>query len=197
MSIPITKDFHHGLLEIVAALEESTAIYRLYADGDGLASNTRRIELIRRQFLDAYRAAAEPAPRVLVRMGAVHVGRGTTFVNTFDIGSLTEGIAAANGLNVLRIAVMPMAGQITRIQPNGSFATVSYEDSSGGIWSATGVDATLLDEDGWSLIPLAPIRGRFSQQELDSLSNATRFLLLGYDYIVTTGKARGATPLVP
>ncbi|MFP3945025.1 MAG: hypothetical protein ACLFWF_14100 [Alphaproteobacteria bacterium] len=103
--------------EIIDALEESAAIYQAFGQGKNYASNAERIELIRSQFLEAYREAPGEAPRVLFKMGAIHLGRGTTFLNTFDLGSLTEGIAAANGLDVLRVLYMPLSGRYAKMTP--------------------------------------------------------------------------------
>jgi hypothetical protein len=192
----LTEAFSESVaaLRIIAALKESAAIYKLSAAGEGEA-NTRRANVMRRQFFNAYRAAAEPVPRVLFKTGAIHAGRGTTSLNTFDIGSIVEGVAAANDLNVLRIAVMPISGERAQVQANGLYASVEYDDSSDRLWQIIGVNPNEIGNDGWSLIPFAPIRARFSRSEMNALPAGTRVLLLGYDFLVTRTGAHAATPL--
>lgn len=185
---------------IIDALEESAAIYQAFNTGKNFASNTDRIRLIRRQFLTAYRGARGEAPRAVFKMGAIHLGRGTTFLNTFDLGSLTEGIAAANGLEVMRIAFWPIGGRMTQITPfsDSAFKTVDYEPEEliAGL-EAFGLSPEMVAEDGYTVVPLQPVRRALEQKGLAGLSAQMRFLVLGYDYLVTTRGARPATPLAP
>ena len=160
-------------LKVIDALEDSSAIYRAFNTGKNFASNTDRIDLIRRQFLDAYSKAPEEAPRVLFKMGAIHLGRGTTFLNTFDLGSLTEGMAAANGLEVLRIAYWPLKGRVTQITPfsDSAFQTVDYapkkltED-----FGSFGLMPDMVAEQGFTVVPLRPVRRALEQKGLAGLS---------------------------
>ena len=183
---------------LIRELSESAEIYALYARGANYASNAKRVELIRRQFLNAYLAAPGPAPRALFKMGANHLGQGTGSLNTFDLGSLTEGIAAANGLDVLRIVFIPLEGQQTKTNPaaGGTFETASYrsEDIS-ALLTATGISETSVPADGYAVIPLEDLRARLEQPGLRALTPENRFTVLGYDYLITTRGARPATPL--
>lgn len=183
---------------LIRELSESAEIYALYGSGANYSSNAARVALIRRQFIEAYRAAPGPAPRALFKMGASHLGLGTGTLNTFDLGSLTEGIAAANGLDVLRIVFIPLEGQQTRTNPGAeeTFEPASYrsEDTS-ALLTAAGLSDASIPVDGYAVIPLEPLRLRLEQAGLRGMSPENRFLLLGYDYLVTTRGARPATPL--
>lgn len=183
---------------LIRELSESADIYALYGRGANYASNAERVALIRRQFLDAYRAAEGPAPRALFKMGASHLGLGTGSLNTFDLGSLTEGIAAANGLDVLRIVFIPLEGQQTKTNPaaEGTFETASYrsEDIS-ALLTAAGISETSIPADRYAVIPLEDLRARLEQPGLRALTPENRFIVLGYDYLITTRGARPATPL--
>lgn len=185
---------------IIDALEESAGIYQAFNTGKNFASNTDRIRLIRRQFLEAYRGARDEAPRAVFKMGAIHLGRGTTFLNTFDLGSLTEGIAAANGLDVLRVAFWPVGGRMTQVTPfsESAFTVVDYrpQEMIEGL-SALGITPETIAEDGYTVVPLEPVRRALEQKGLGELSAEMRFLVLGYDLLVTTRSAKPATPLVP
>ncbi|WP_428407020.1 hypothetical protein [Hyphococcus sp.] len=185
-------------LELIAAMQESAGIYQSYARGENFVSNTDRIDLIKRQFLQHYGSARGGAPRAIFKMGAIHAGRGTTFLNTFDIGSLVEGIAAANGLQVMRIAVYPLAGKQTRVMPSpeGAFATVEYaSEEVAALIALAGLANENVPEDGWAVIALDPLRRKLGQKGMKELSPELKFMLLGYDFLVTTRGAHGATPL--
>ena len=183
---------------LIKELSESAEIYALYGRGANYASNAKRVALIRRQFLDAYRAAPGPAPRALFKMGASHLGLGTGPLNTFDLGSFTEGIAAANGLDVLRIVFIPLEGLQTKTNPaaEGAFETASYrsEDIS-ALLAAVGISEASIPVDEYAVIPLAELRVGLEQPGLRALSPENRFIVLGYDYLVTTRGARPSTPL--
>jgi hypothetical protein len=189
---------HAGALALIADLADSAEIYALYASGANYASNAARIALMRRQFLEAYRAAPGPAPRALFKFGASHLGRGTGPLNTFDLGSLTEGIAAANGLDVLHIAFIPLQGQQTITNPAAGsvFEVIDYRSEDiAALLLAAGISEESIPTDGYAVIPLEEIRLRLEQGGLAALSGDNRFLLLGYDYLVTTRGCRPATPL--
>lgn len=185
-------------LVLLSKLAESAEIYQFYATGANYASNAARIDLMRRQFLAAYRAAPESAPRALFKYGASHLGRGTGPLNTFDLGSLTEGIAAANGLDVLRIAFIPLEGAQTLTNPAspGVFETATYRSEDvAALLAAAGIEEASIPVEGYAVIPLENVRLKLEQKGLSALSADNRFLVLGYDYLVTTRGARPATPL--
>ena len=142
--------------------------------------------------------ADDPRAGALLKMGAIHLGRGSTFLNTFDFGSRLEGVAAIHGRTVLRVAVMPLAGRQTRIQPSadGMFSTVDFRSELvAGLLTASGIDEDAVAESGWSLVPLAPIALQLEQDGLDALTREQRFFLLGYDALITTRGGREATAL--
>ncbi len=187
-------------VRIIKSLAQSAEIYRLYNSGANYARNAARVALIRKQFLENYAAAGEPAPRALFKMGASHLAKGTGPLNTFDLGALTEGLAAANGLDVLRILFIPLEGQQTTINPSSPevFETVSYRSESlAALLSAAGIPAASVPVEGYAVMPLGPLRLTLEQTGMSSLSAESRFMLLGYDYLVTTRGARAAPPQAP
>jgi hypothetical protein len=185
-------------LAIIRELEGSAEIYGLYSTGKNYASNAARVALIRRQFLNAYRASGETAPRALFKMGASHLAKGTGPLNTFDLGSLTEGLAAANGLKALRIVIVPLGGLQTTTNPaaQGVFETADFRSEDiAAVLSAAGISEAAIPVDGYAVVPLNDIRTRLEQKGLRDLSADQRFLVLGYDYLITTRASRPATPL--
>lgn len=186
-------------IRLINSLAESAEIYRLYNSGANYASNARRVSLIRQNFLDSYNSASGLPPRALFKLGASHLALGTGPLNTFDLGSLTEGLAAANSLEVLRILFVPIAGRQTSINPasDAVFETVDYRSSDiAALLNAAGIAEETLPSDGYAVIPLDDLRLRLEQKGMKSLPPDARFFLLGYDYLVTTRGARPATPLV-
>jgi len=46
---------------------------------------------------------------------------------------------------------------------------------------------------GFQLIPIAPLRHMLARKKMNALPGFAKFVLLGYDYLVTTRDARAAT----
>lgn len=183
---------------IISALQVSAGIYQSYMSGANYASNADRILLMRNQFIDAYRGDGGKPPRALFKFGASHLGRGTTTLNTFDLGSLTEGVAAANGLTVLRIAIMPLSERQTITNPSAEdvFQEVDYRSETvEALLSAAGIPESALSSGTYSVVPLAPLRRQLEQKGIGTLPAEAKFVLLGYDFLVTTPDAHPATPL--
>lgn len=186
--------------ERIEALSRSAGIYRHFLAGKGLDNNLDRIELIKETFLAHYHAAEAAdgkPPRVLMKLGALHAGAGMSAMNTFDIGSLVPGIAASNKMRSLHIAYLPLAGSKTGINPSADgFFSVSEDENEEleAALVAGGVDVAAIG-DGHYLIPLDPVVRNLGNKGLGELGQSMRFMLLGYDYLVTTRAAEAATPL--
>lgn len=181
---------------IIDALSASARIYGLNNIGQYLQNNEERQALMQDYFLAAYRNAAVPAPRVLFKMGAYHMGRGTTPTSIYDIGSLLPGIAAANGRTSLHVAYVPMAGMVRQVNPSrdGFTRVLPYRDEAiAPILDAAGIAHDAIPADGHVLIPIAPLRHNLQGKKLRDLPAFSRFLLLGFDYLVTTRSAEAAT----
>jgi hypothetical protein len=189
-------------LDVLHSLERSARIYGYYSQGRGLDNNFERVALMRENFLRAYAAAKArkgAPPRVLMKFGAVHLSRSTTPMSTFDLGMLVEGMAAENGLRALHIAYLPLGGEGLGIAPSDSgwFATGKVEgDDLRRALLAAEVDLAPVDAGpGHFLIPLAPVVRALGNKGLRDLDPMSRAMVLGYDYLVTTGSAKPATPL--
>lgn len=181
---------------IVDALAASARIYQLNQSGAYLQNNEQRAALMRSYFLAPYRAMAEAAPRVLFKMGAYHMGRGTTPTSIYDLGSLLPGLAAANGLTSVHIAYLPMGGMVRIIKPADGKATAvqPYEDEGiGAMLAAADIAPERIGPTGHYLIPIAPLRHALAGKKMKALPAFARFVLLGFDYLVTTRDAEAAT----
>ena len=189
-------------LAVVDAMERSAKIYGHYLKGRGLDNNLDRVALIRETFLDAYQTAARregKPPKVILKGGSTHAGRSTSSMATFDLGSLLEGMAAANAMEVLHIAYLPLAGEQIGVMPSpdGPFAIKQVD--AGKLRAAleqAGVDLGPVDAgEGHFVIPMEPVKRALRNKGLQGLDPMTRFTVLGYDYLITTAKGRAATPL--
>jgi hypothetical protein len=182
-------------LSLIEALAESAEIYQLNNRGAYQASNEYRSALMQRYFLDKYRKAGK-APRVLLKMGAYHLGRGTTPVGIYDLGSLLPGLAAANGKRSLHIAYVPIAGSVRSFGASETGVTTvkAYKDDGiAALLAAANVAPEAIPDSGHVLIPLTGIRHRLSGKQKRELTELARFVLTGFDYLVTTRDAKAAT----
>lgn len=182
---------------MIDALAASAEIYRLNNVGRYLENNEHRTALIQSYFLDAWNRASPKRPRVLFKMGASHMGRGTTPPWIYDIGSLLPGLAASEGKRSLHILYLPLAGKIRAIRPSAASLTTVIDVNDkyvGPILAAASVDPASLPATGHVLIPLAPLRQAVAtNKKLRDLPHDVRFMLLGFDYLVTTRDAVAAT----
>ncbi|MFL6514828.1 MAG: hypothetical protein ACJ8M1_07380 [Chthoniobacterales bacterium] len=183
---------------IIDELKESAAIYQLWMNKHNYENNARRARLLAKNFLTRYQAAANPQPKVVFKMGVEHVALGTTTVNTIDLGTLVTSIAKTNHKTALRIAFLPTGGRNVVFTPKGGNpATVQRYDSpeSNEFFSAIQLDIGALPREGWTLVPLEPIRQTLDTKGIDALKTFSRFLLLGYDYVLTTPDAKPGVSL--
>lgn len=183
---------------IIAELKESAAIYQLWMSGHNYENNARRARLLAKNFLADYRAAADARPKVVFKMGLEHVALGTTTINTIDLGTLTTEMARANGMDSLRIAFLPAGGHNIAFAPKpGNPTTVEAYDSpeSKELFAALGIDKTALSKDGWTLVPLEPVRQSLDTKGIEKLTPFARFVVLGYDYVITTPDAKPGVSL--
>jgi hypothetical protein len=182
-------------LSLIEALADSAEIYQLNNQSAYQASNEYRSALMQGYFLDKYRKAG-PAPRVLLKMGAYHLGRGTTPTGIYDLGSLLPGLAAANGKRSLHIAYVPISGSVRTFGPSetGVSTVKAYKDEGvAALLAAANVAPETIPAAGHVLIPLTAIRHRMTGEQKRELTELARFVLNGFDYLVTTRDAKAAT----
>jgi hypothetical protein len=184
--------------KIIDELKESAAIYQLWMSNHNYENNARRARLLAKNFLAAYAKAADPEAKFVFKMGLEHVALGTTTVNTVDVGTLATSIARTNNRTALRIAFLPMGGHNLSFAPKPGNPTMltSYDSAQAKeFFAAIGLEAAALPKEGWAVVPLEPIRRVLDNKGLDALKPFARFVLLGYDYVVTTQDAKAAVSL--
>ena len=183
---------------IIAELKESAAIYQLWMSGRNYENNARRARLLAKNFLAAYKSTADAPPKIVFKMGLEHVALGTTTVNTIDLGTLATSMARVNGQTALRIAFLPIGGKNAGFSPKqGNPMSVQAYDSKEvkELYASIGLDPAGLVKEGWTLVPLEPIRQALDTKGIDALKPFSRFVLLGYDYVITTPDAKPGVSL--
>lgn len=180
---------------LINGLEESAQIYQLQ-NSNGYRSNQLRSQLMKRQFMQHYRAAqarGESTPRAMFRLGAYHTYRGLTPTNQFDIGNLASELAASNGKDSVHVLVIAAGGKVNRKQvflEDQSLRSVDYaaEEELAALGARPLLQAALPTD--WVLIYLAPLR---SMHDARTAAGAEfERLVFAYDFVVVIPQAAAA-----
>ncbi len=183
---------------IVAELKESAAIYQLWMHDHNYENNARRARLLAKNLLADIKAAADPEAKVVFKMGIEHVALGTTSNNTVDVGTLATELARSRDRTALRIAFLPAGGHNIAFAPkpgNPTTVQVYKSDDASDFFREIGLAPATLAKDGWTLVPLEPIRQALDTRGIDKLKPVTRMILLGFDYVITTPDAKPGVSL--
>jgi hypothetical protein len=116
---------------ILRTLEESLAINAVARTGSAWASSERRAQWKRYNLaarLSEERGHGSP-PKVMLKFGYNHMIRGANYVNIFDIGAMTDEVAALSGSHAFHILVLPGPGSRQAVLgPGRSFVSVSSDE---------------------------------------------------------------------
>lgn len=111
---------------ILRTLEESMAIN---AVAGAWASSGRRAQWMRSNLAALLREERGRSPRVMLKFGYNHMIRGANYVNIFDVGSMTDEVAAMSGGRAFHILVLPGPGSRQAVLgPGRSFVSVSSDE---------------------------------------------------------------------
>lgn len=182
-------------LALIADLETSAEIYRLQSSDPG-RSNALRSALMKRNFMRCLRSPTNTGapPRMLLRMGAFHVGRGRSPLGIFDLGNLASELAQSNGLTSLHLLVIAGGGEVNRwypFAPEAAAKRAPYDAKAelDVIGANSLLDAA--DDRGWTLIPLAPLRADATLRRASG--KAFEELVYAYDAAIVIPQAQAAT----
>lgn len=116
---------------ILRTLEESLAINFVAQTGTAWDSSERRAQWMRSglaQRLREERGRASP-PKVMMKFGYNHMIRGANYVNIFDVGSMTDEVAALSGDRAFHIIVLPgPASRQAVLGPGRTFVSVASDE---------------------------------------------------------------------
>ena len=116
---------------ILRTLEESLAINAAARTGSAWASSQRRAQWKRNNLaarLKEEQGRGSP-PKVMMKFGYNHMIRGANYVNVFDLGAMTDEVAALSGGRAFHILVLPGPGSRQAVLgPGRSFVSVSSDE---------------------------------------------------------------------
>jgi hypothetical protein len=116
---------------ILRTLEESLAINAVARTGTAWASSERRAQWMRNNLATrlSEEQRRESSPKVMMKFGYNHMIRGANYVNIFDVGAMTDEVAALNGGRAFHILVLPGPGSRQAVLgPGRSFVSVSSDE---------------------------------------------------------------------
>lgn len=160
-------------------LRNSWGIYCRFAQGKG--GSTARATYMRRKFDSLYTIAAEneKLPKVLVKLGGVHLTHGNSIYGRFDVGRHLHEKAKENNTNFLAIR------HVWR-----------YKDGKDQVgksgWKNTRFLMQLGKKDQWTLIDLRPIKKLVAENNLQ-IDKGTAWELANYDwFLISPNDSKGS-----
>ena len=182
---------------ILRTLEESLAINAVARTGTAWDSAERRAHWMRSTLaarLREERGRGSP-PKVLMKFGYNHMVRGANYVNIFDLGAMTDEVAALDGGRAFHILVLPGPGSRQAVLgPGRSFVAVSsdeFDEFKAGDQRLTRVLSNP-DATGHEVIDFRPLR-TLAMRGLEGWNPDVVRTIHGYDAAVIWKGARAST----
>ena len=116
---------------IMRTLEESLAIETAERTGGAWPYMQRRVQWMRSNLAQRLKADEKNGspPKVMMKFGYNHAIRGANYVNTYDVGAMTDAIATMSGGSAFHVIVLPGPGSRQAVLgPNRSFNSVSSDE---------------------------------------------------------------------
>ena len=173
---------------ILRTLEESLAIEAAENAGGIWPYMQRRTKWMRDNVAALLKDGQErkPASKLMLKGGYFHMIRGANYLNFFDIGAMTEEVAALSGDRAFHILVLPGPGSRQAVPGAGrSFGSVSsdeYDELRAGDQRLTRVLSNP-NAAGHEVIDLRPLR-RLAMRGLESWNADVIRTIHGYDAAV-------------
>jgi hypothetical protein len=180
---------------ILRTLEESLAINGVARTGTAWDSSERRAQWMRNAFAARLREERR-SPKVMMKFGYNHMIRGANYVNIFDLGAMTDEVAALSGGRAFHILVLPGPGSRQAVLgPGRSFVSVSsdeFDEFRAGDQRLTRVlsNATAT---GHEVIDLRPLR-TLAMRGLEGWNPDVVRTIHGYDAAVIWKAAHASAP---
>jgi hypothetical protein len=145
--------------QILDVLEGTLETNSFWVKQKGWESNQRRMTLMRRTFVNYWRAekAQGRAPKTFFKMGVEHMVRGSDMQEVYDIGSLASECATLEGGHSFHVMVVPPTGGM-HAQFNPSTMKVDPVPEENLDREGFGFLADLAYKDAFTLIDLRPLR---------------------------------------
>ena len=182
---------------ILRTLEESLAINAVARTGTAWDSAERRAQWMRNALAARLREerGRGSSPKVLMKFGYNHMIRGANYVNIFDVGAMTDEVAALDGGRAFHILVLPGPGSRQAVLgPGRSFGSVSsdeFDEFRAGDQRLTRVLSNA-DATGHEVIHLRPLR-TLAMRGLEGWNPDVVRTIHGYDAAVIWKGARASS----
>lgn len=159
--------------EIIKALRISMGIYKQ----QNWSGNNSRMEYMKRNFSNNYRTAQQDdsLPKVLIKMGSMHLGWGKSWLGIYDLGNLIGELAHFN--DTKSISVNCFSRYIE--EKNGTI----YDYMSDQDGKNLSLILDLASKDNWTLVDNKKIIEVASKRKI-KLNNDLTFLISKYNYIL-------------
>jgi hypothetical protein len=187
---------------IIEELTVSRDIYGKFNKGLGYESNQQRADLMKRHFLEFYRAAqarGERTPKAIVKFGANHIFRGPSITNSYELGTFLPEFAITGNNKAFGILVVVAKGTWNAFRPFGSKEedkTQKYDPLATEEYKVFDLKSVLdaAGDSTWTFVDLRPIRGMTSGA-MRRLDPRARRLLNSFDAIVVVPEGHASVYL--
>jgi hypothetical protein len=177
---------------IIDELATSRDIYGKFNKGANYESNQQRADLMKRHFLEFYRAAqarGEATPKVIAKFGANHIFRGPSITNSYELGTFLPELAISNNAKAFGILVVVAKGTWNAFRPFGSKEedkTRKYDPLTTGEYEVFDIKSVLdaTGDSAWTFVDLRPLRALAGSGRLKGIDPRARRLLNSFDGVV-------------
>ena len=181
---------------IMRTLEESLAIETAERTGGMWPYMERRVQWMRGNLAARLKEDQRyGSPRVMLKFGYNHMIRGANYVNVFDVGAMTDEVAALTGDRAFHILVIPGPGSRQAVfGPGRSFVSISsdeFDDFRAGDQRLTRVLSNA-NATGHEVIDLRALRP-LAMRGLESWNSDVIRTIYGYDAAVIWKGARASS----
>jgi hypothetical protein len=181
---------------IMSTLEESLSIETAERKGGLWPYSQRRAQSMRKFFAARLKAdERHGSPKVLMKFGYNHMIRGANYVNTFDLGTMPDEIAALSGSRAFHILVLPGPDSRQAVPgPGRSFVSFSSADFDDFNAKDQRLNRVLSNPNasGHEVIDLVALRG-LAMRGVDSWNPDVVRTIHGYDAAVIWKGAHAST----
>jgi hypothetical protein len=188
------------LESVLATLEETLEINKLWVENKGYASNERRSGNIRKNFVaHLNRAAAEGRkPKAMIKMGESHVMRGLNWTAGYDVGSLVHEVATLRGGKAFALCCGGGIGSHHGITDPTVFST---QDAPVDMFEEMGLGflANAVTQPGPMVIDARPLRARIAGPTTFAAlaSPEAAKVIFSFDAVVVWNGSTATRQLVP
>jgi hypothetical protein len=148
----------------------------------GYESSYEREENMKALFMHRYReaqASGELIPKVLLKLGHVHVIRGTNWFNIFSLGNFVSELAKSNNMNSFHLAMYSN-------NTSGDYAWIHEDEDYKPL-------AKVSSTDKWTVINFRPLRKYAHAGRIEKLRPEMRRIIFAFDAALLIGSVSPGT----